>query len=391
MRSAVFVNRGRTEAGITLVETLIALALGLVVLSAAFNLYVSNRTVYKQVQGVARLQESARVAATLLAADIRQAGGSLCRNGLPTTNIVNSSAWWAQPDKGIEGFGASETDDRAAAGSAYPRTAGDSFTVWSSNSGPAALVVATNVRGSIGGYPGSMDWKISLVDSSGFSKGDLVVICDYYRALIAQAVADSANLYIRKGVATTPSPGNCGGAFSASSTRIEALPSCGVSLIDYNAGRPPDIASDYTWDTGSMVGTLTAHHWYIGSKTSTTPGSLNNLALRRLTINYNRAGNGSIDATPTSEEMVENVTNMEVSYLLGDSAGYPPAIDYKSATEITNDADWAKVIAVRITLTLSSPDAIGVGATGAASATTYTFPVDAAIRARLPVKLTPFP
>lgn len=378
------------QAGITLVETLISLTLGLAIVSVAFNLYSGNRTVFKQVEGVARLQESARVAAALLTNDIRHAGGSLCRNGLPTTNIVNSSQWWAQPDKGIEGFDSSMADARAAA-TAFPRTNGDSFTVWSSSAGPAKLVVNTLARGAFGYYPTYLDWRIALQDTSGFLAGDLVVICDFTRALIAQtSIPDTNNktLIFRYGTGGRPTPGNCGAAFSASSARIEALPSCNLAATAYSASKPSSIPLDYTWDTGSTVGTLTAHHWYIGNKTNTSASSLNNRALRRLTINYDRnTGNGVIRNTPTTDEMVENVSDMQVSYLTTNASGYPDSTTYVSANSVT---DWTKVIAVRITLTLTSTERIGLGAGQAASAASYTIPVNATIRSRMPSIITGF-
>ena len=373
---------GAKVCGITLVETLVSLTLGLAVVSVAFNLYTSNRMVFKQVEGVARLQESARVAAALLSADIRQAGGSLCRNGLPTTNIVNSSEWWAQPDKGIEGFDSTMTDSRASS-SSYPRTAGDSFTVWSSNSGPAKFVVQTEARGLYGHFPTYLDWHLKLSDTTGFQGGDLIVICDYARALIAQtSIPANYRLIVRYNRSGSPSPGQCGGAFSASSARIEALPSCNLTSAAYTASIPAYITQDYTWDTGSTVGELMAHHWYIGSKTNTSAGSLNNRALRRLTFKIDRSiGNGVISATPISDEMVENVSDMQISYLVGNASGYASSATYVAANAVT---DWTKVIAVRIVLTLTSPEAVGVGAGQAASAATYTVPINATIRARLP-------
>ncbi len=387
MRSVSQSSHGPKQAGITLVETLISLTLGLAIVSVAFNLYSGNRTIFKQVEGVARLQESARVAAALLTNDIRQAGGSLCRNGLPTTNIVNTSQWWAQPDKGIEGFDSTMADNRAAATS-FPRTNGDSFTVWNSNSGPAQLLAETRVRGDSSDYPNKLNWTLDLKDTSGFQAGDLVVICDYTRALIAQTAPPSdGTLIFRWNISDSPSPGNCGAAFSANSARIEALPSCNLAAAAYSASTPSNIQADYTWDTGSTVGTLTAHHWYIGDKTSTSAGSLNKRALRRLTINYNRNGNGSIADTATTDEMVENVSDMQISYLIGDATGYPINTSYVAANAV---ADWTKVIAVRISLTLTSTEAVGVGAGQSASAATYTVPVNVAIRSRLPSKVAAF-
>jgi hypothetical protein len=42
------------------------------------------------------------------------------------------------------------------------------------------------------------------------------------------------------------------------------------------------------------------------------------------------------------------------------------------------------VTAVRITLTLTSPEKVGLAANNAASAATYTIPINVAIRARMP-------
>ena len=389
MRSATNSERAAKQRGISLLETLVALTLGLAIVSVAFNLYTSNRSVFKQINGVARLQESARIAAALLSADIRQAGGSLCRNGLPTTNIVNSTEWWAQPDKGIEGFASSAADTRPDATS-YGRKAGDSFTVWNSSAGPAQLVVSTKSRGT--GYPNSMDWQLAMSDTTGFNNGDVIVICDYNRALIAQAFPDNSGATLRmvfKAAVASPTPGNCGAAFSASSTQVVALPSCASAPAAYTASSPSSITNDYTWDTGSLVGTLTTHHWYIGNKTNPSATSLNNLALRRLTIAYTRTAPGAV-ATPavTSEEIVENVSDMQITYLVGNSGGYPSATVYVPASSVT---DWTKVIALRILLTLSSTEPIAVAAGGATKAATYTIPINVAIRSRLPGKLASVP
>ncbi len=388
MRSAIQAVRGTKQTGITLVETLVALTVGLAVVSVAFNLYASNRTVFKQVEGVARLQESARVAAALLTADIRQAGGSLCRDDLPTTNIVNSTDWWTQPDKGIEGFASSAADSRASV-TTFPRVAGDSFTVWNSNSGPVTSIFSTQPRGQFSYYPNYLDWKVNIANSSGFQAGDLIVICDFNRALIAQTVItnNGTSFNIKYNLPGYPRPGNCGPAFSASSTRVVALPKCGSDLAAYQASMPSSIQRDYTWTTGSLVGELTAHHWYIGEKASTSTTSKNNRALRRLTINYNHGGTGSFAAVPQTDEIVENVSDMQISYLVGDTSGYTDRMTYVGAGAVT---DWTRVIAVRIILTLTSTEAIAVGAAGAASAATYTIPINVAIRSRLPGAVAPF-
>ena len=76
------------QAGISLVETLVALVLGLAMVSVAFNLYVSNRAVFGQIEAMVRLQESASIATALLEAEIRQVAGTLCRKNPVTTVLV---------------------------------------------------------------------------------------------------------------------------------------------------------------------------------------------------------------------------------------------------------------------------------------------------------------
>ena len=80
------------QAGISLVETLVALVLGLAMVSVAFNLYVSNRAVFRQIEAMVRLQESASVAAALLETNLRHAAGTLCRNNPPTTVLVRGAS-----------------------------------------------------------------------------------------------------------------------------------------------------------------------------------------------------------------------------------------------------------------------------------------------------------
>jgi hypothetical protein len=79
----------------------------------------------------------------------------------PTTNIVNSTEWWAQPDKGIEGFD-STMNKQPCSSSSYPRTAGDSFTVWSSNSEPAKSLISTQPQGTCWRVTTHMYWKVNV-------------------------------------------------------------------------------------------------------------------------------------------------------------------------------------------------------------------------------------
>ena len=321
---AAYVHRARrlpqNQRGASLVETMVALVVGLAITSAALSNYMGNRTAYKQIEGLARLQETARIAAALLESDIRQADGSLCRRNLPFTNATANNNWWAQPASGVQGFDSTVADGRA---SGISRQAGtDSITVWSANANRVVQVRAAASAGN--GTTFTVDTVANL------AAGSLAAVCNYDTEVLFTVSAASG---------TTVSTSSAVNGFGP----------------------------------GSLITALEANHWYIGQKTAISNGSLNNLALRRTTL----GSNGST----TSDEMVENVSDMQITYLAGDVNGRPTAASYVDATQNIN---WSQVLAARITLTLRSPEAIAVGAAGAASAATYQVPITAAIRSRLP-------
>ena len=321
---APYVHRARrlpqNQRGASLVETMVALVVGLAITSAALSNYMGNRTAYKQIEGLARLQETARIAAALLESDIRQADGSLCRRNLPFTNATANNNWWAQPANGVQGFNSTVADGRA---SGISRQAGtDSITVWSANANRVVQVRAAASAGN--GTTFTVDTVANL------AAGSLAAVCNYDAEVLFTVSAASG---------TTVSTSSAVNGFGP----------------------------------GSLITALEANHWYIGQKTAISNGSLNNLALRRTTL----GSNGST----TSDEIMENVSDMQITYLAGDVNGRPTAASYVDATQIIN---WSQVLAARITLTLRSPEAIAVGAAGAASAATYQVPITAAIRSRLP-------
>ena len=321
---AAYVHRARrlpqNQRGASLVETMVALVVGLAITSAALSNYMGNRTAYKQIEGLARLQETARIAAALLESDIRQADGSLCRRNLPFTNATANNNWWAQPANGVQGFNSTVADGRA---SGISRQAGtDSITVWSANANRVVQVRAAASAGN--GTTFTVDTVANL------AAGSLAAVCNYDAEVLFTVSAASG---------TTVSTSSAVNGFGP----------------------------------GSLITALEANHWYIGQKTAISNGSLNNLALRRTTL----GSNGST----TSDEIMENVSDMQITYLAGDVNGRPTAASYVDATLIIN---WSQVLAARITLTLRSPEAIAVGAAGAASAATYQVPITAAIRSRLP-------
>ena len=363
-------RRQRTrQAGISLVETLVALALGLTLVSVAFNLYVSNRSVFRQIEAMTRQQESASIAAALLETDLRHAAGVLCRKGAPLTNLLRSSTTYEAHlalANGVQGYESTQTDGIAGTS----RLAGDSISIHSANAGAVARVTASATAT-------SDSYTFTVDEASNFPVGTVALACDYDRAVLFQVTGSTTTTPRQTTFSTTGmTPGNCGIAIRASapaSSGTVALPRCATESAAYAAS-----AASYTFGPGSMIGKYSFSHWYIGAKTSTDSGSVNNLALRRVTTTYSATdGVGKTD-----EEIVENVSDMQITYLVDwEGSGYPGTTTYVAADAVT---DWTRVIAVRMVLTLSSPERVGLAAGHVASAAAYTIPLNVTIRARMP-------
>jgi type IV pilus assembly protein PilW len=69
-------SRLRYGAGLTLVELLIALVMGLVLLAGVVTVFVANKQTYRHQDALARLQENGRFAINRMERDIRRAAGS---------------------------------------------------------------------------------------------------------------------------------------------------------------------------------------------------------------------------------------------------------------------------------------------------------------------------
>lgn len=77
----------RRQRGLTLVELLIALVMGLVLLLGVITVFMANKQTYRHQDALARLQENGRFAINRLERDIRRAGGTF---GCEPLNVINT-------------------------------------------------------------------------------------------------------------------------------------------------------------------------------------------------------------------------------------------------------------------------------------------------------------
>ncbi len=85
----------RRQRGVTLVELMVALALGLLITVAMLKVYVDASGLYRFNEGLARVQENGRFALEFIRRDARVAGFWGCYSDAPPTNQISatSDAW----------------------------------------------------------------------------------------------------------------------------------------------------------------------------------------------------------------------------------------------------------------------------------------------------------
>lgn len=289
--------------GLGLIELMISMLIGLMVVGSAVGVFVSNQQTYRATEALARVQENARIGFELMAREIREAGGNPCGKNLPVANVLNNAdaVWWSTWAGGVSG------DENGA----YARSA--------SGTDAIALLFATSGGVTVTETPSSTsaNFKVNTNDH-GFEIGDILMVCDYSQASIFQATnVNLSNVTVVHSKGGSVSPGNC--------SKGLGLP---VDCTSTN-GKPK------IYGLNSKIVEFSASRWYVAD--NNRGRSLYRIAMR----------NGT-EQVP--EEIVENVQDMEIEYLLRGANSYVDA---------SPGLNWAEVVAVRITLSLVSENRVG--------------------------------
>ncbi|MDZ7828340.1 MAG: PilW family protein [Halofilum sp. (in: g-proteobacteria)] len=84
--------KSRRQSGLTMVEVMIALAIGLILTLGAVQIFVSSKQGYRANEALARIQENGRYALHFLKQDIRSAAFWGCAQEVEVNNVVNGGA-----------------------------------------------------------------------------------------------------------------------------------------------------------------------------------------------------------------------------------------------------------------------------------------------------------
>lgn len=330
--------RGKAgQFGLTLIELMIAMALGLIVAAAAVALFATNKLTYTATENIGRIQESGRVAFELMSRDLRDAGGIPCDSSLAATmqNGLNGSTtqWWTNWDNGLRGYGPTTafTAPVAAATGAFGTTAegnrvSGTDAIELKSADPTSVMVSADVSNANRSAP------LPVNNVTGLQSNDLIVVCDFYGGTLFQATGFTGTTILHAGGAGSGgSPGN-----------IDATLDLGSYGNDKNGVAIPAISMN------AFVAIWRASRWYVGCNLRVACDQPGGRSLYQVRVS-NVAGTYTVAA----DEIATGVQDMNVQYLVAGNSSY---IDDESTLSAAN---WRAVTAMKITLTIGGSDRVG--------------------------------
>lgn len=287
-----------SQRGLTIVELMVGLALGLFLLGGVLQIYLSSNQTYRSTEALSRMQENARFAMDFLQADIREAGyKGACGRGQPLKNHLDTSSPNYDPalfdiGDGILGW-----------------EAGDGgFTLTSYRAGTDTILLKhaatlTGVTGSGNPPINSQGVVIGVKGGAQIEKGTILLVSDANGCELFQRMNQGDGSLNKEG--NNEEPGNTGERFS----------------------------QHYGEDLEITV--FQSSVYYI----SQPDGGLPQL---------NRMNHNKSDAA-----LVEGISDLQICYGI-DNDNDASVDDYVEADTVT---DWKDVIAARVTVVAISPQA----------------------------------
>jgi type IV pilus assembly protein PilW len=319
--------------GVTLVELLISLVLGMLLTAGIIQVFAGNRTTYAFNDSLSRIQENARFTLDHISYEARMAGYSGCLADVALhNNLTTADTFRDDIANGIQGYdangtGAGETYDATAmdpAPSANPADWTPSLPAQLQNlvlPGSDVLVVrgiGGNAQALVSPFTDSA--KLFVTAPQDFVIGEILVVSDCQKASIfqlteANTVGFGVNLVHS---AASFTPGNTA----------------------------PNWGPEQDYGLGSEVARLNTFAFYVGRGADGSP------ALFRLRLQRT----GATTAGFAAEELAAGIETLQVRYAL-DTDGDGGINSWVSADAI--GAAWADVLSVEITLLARADDEYG--------------------------------
>lgn len=307
------------QRGLSLIELMIAITLGLILMAGVIQMFLSSQTVFHTQQAMSRIQENGRLGVEFLAKDIRMAGYMGCLNDSSAiSNTLNSANQFAyRMNIGIEGYTAPLNGAETGMALAPSPIEGTDILVVRSAGGAGATVTQINDSDQVfATNTGAVADACSVngTSYSGICTGDIVVVADCFKGRVFQATS------------ITPAGGGLTIEHAANLTP-------GNAMASWGGGTP-----DMVFNTGADV--LPVNHivYFIAiSPTTQQPSLYQNI-------------NG---LTTKTLELLSGVEDMHLTY----SRRATPE-DYQTVADLAAAAPWSSVdnpvVSVRVQLLVRS-------------------------------------
>lgn len=306
----------RCMRGLTLVELLVAMVIGLFLIVGMGSIFLINQQTYRTSNALSSVEDGSRIAFELMMRDIRSAGTTGCESlSGRVANVLNNqgTAWWADWGNALRGYDAGQSDPAVAIGTGVGQRVAGTDSIAIIRAGGAAASVAEH-------NPASAQIKLTA-PSNVIQAGQIIVICSPDHAAITQiSNYNSSNVTLVHNTGNAVSPGNC-------SKGLGYPTQCSTN------------GNSYAFTKNSVISALSASDWYIGNN-PVGGKSLYRIALVMM------AGGGGMGTQP--QEIVRDVTDLQITYL------QRPNTSLVDATTVGASGNWGAVVAVRVALTVES-------------------------------------
>lgn len=201
-----FQYRGR-QRGLSLVELMIALAMGAALIAGITQIFTSNNAAFRTQQAVSRMQENARFAFHFLSSELRQAGYSGCAGSAENTSTLDADPgdqyhYMFDFTKSVEGYDLAEEALPASAPVLDPPPRAGTDVVMLRRAGDDAVSAAED-------QPSNNAANFKVSDYHEFEPGDILTISDCQSSFTFQVTnANQTNKTIVNNTGGSQTPGN---------------------------------------------------------------------------------------------------------------------------------------------------------------------------------------
>ena len=329
------------EAGLSLIELMIAMLVGLILIGGVLSVFMSSRKSYGVNGAMGQIQENGRFAMNFIDRDTRMAGylgmgGSTGNIGNHLKSPYNTTLPY-DFTSGLNGFEYSGTGP------------GNTYSI--SSEAPAPGVV--------GDWGPNLDSSLPLTGSDYVVPGsDVLVIRFSPPTTTAAYVAGSPNAPNGSQFWLTANPGVSTGSILIISNGVQTyviqatqVNGAGTNHVVVNVGGSTfpgnSTAGIPTSFIGAQVSTVETEAFYVGMDATGSP------ALFQAATNPNCAAPNTCFGGYEIQELVPNVENMQVLYGV-DTTGSQMPSEYDTADVVDAANEWSSVVSVRVALLVRS-------------------------------------